>query len=105
MSHAEVLERRLQYKYTGMPLNPGRIHLCENCALRGSEFLRKLKKLGRRRGVAVSLDPQHGDGSHGRVYYGAAFTTLKDRKKEIGRGLLHEMCSELGIGEKDLEGR
>jgi hypothetical protein len=52
--------------------------------LRGSEFLRKLKKLGRRRGVAVSFDPQHGDGSHRR---------------------LHEMCSELGIGEKDLEGR
>jgi hypothetical protein len=50
--------------------------------LKGSEFLRRLKKLGRRHGVAVSFDPKHGDGSHGRVY-----------------------CDELGIGERDLEGR
>jgi mRNA interferase HicA len=73
--------------------------------LKESEFLRKLKKLGRSRGVAVAFDPEHGDGSHGRVYYGAAFTTLKDRKKELGHGLLHQMCGELGIGERDLDGR
>ncbi len=86
-------------------MNPSRIHLCETNELKGSEFLRKLKKLGRRRGVPVTFNPQHGDGSHGRVYYGAAFATLKDRKKELGRGLLHEMCSQLGINEKDLEVR
>ena len=50
----------------------------------------------------VSFDPEHGDGSHGRVYFGSAFTALKDRKKELGKGLLHDMCIELGIDKKDL---
>jgi hypothetical protein len=68
----------------------------------GGEFLRRLRKLGRRSGIAVRFDPEHGDGSHGRFYFGPAFTTLKDRKKELGKGLLHDMCAELGIDKKDL---
>lgn len=68
----------------------------------GNEFLRRLKKLGKRNGVPVVFDPRHGDGSHGRLYYGTAFTTLKDRKKEIGVGLLRAMCAELGIDPKDM---
>jgi hypothetical protein len=68
----------------------------------GSEFLRRLRKLGRRDGIAVAFDPEHGDGSHGRVYFGSAFTTLKDRKRELGKGLLHDMCIELGIDKRDL---
>jgi hypothetical protein len=50
----------------------------------------------------VAFDPRHGDGSHGRLYYGSAFTTLKYLKKEIGRGLLQAMCAELGIDPKDV---
>ena len=61
-----------------------------------------MKKLGRRNGVVVSFDPEHGDGSHGRVYYGTAFAALKDLKKELGHGLLHHICRELGIDEKQL---
>jgi mRNA interferase HicA len=68
----------------------------------GNEFLRRLKKLGKRVGIRVYFDPTHGDGSHGRVYYGTAFTTLKDRRKELGRGLLASMCGELGIDPKEL---
>jgi mRNA interferase HicA len=68
----------------------------------GNEFLRRLKKLGKRQVVHVAFDPVHGDGSHGRVYYGTAFTTLKDRKKELGPGLLRTMCSELGVDPKEL---
>jgi mRNA interferase HicA len=56
----------------------------------------------RHRQVLVSFDPALGKGSHGRVCYGPACTTLKDLKKELGRGLLHEMCRDLGIDEKDL---
>ena len=70
--------------------------------MKGSEFLRRLHRLGGRKDVAVSFDPKHGDGSHGRGYFGTAFTTLKDRKKELGRGLLHGMCKELGIDPREL---
>ena len=38
-----------------------------------------------------------GKGSHGRLYFGEEFTTLKDRKKEIGADLLAKMCRDLKI--------
>lgn len=36
-------------------------------------------------------------------YLGTAFTTVKDRKKEIGPGLLKAMLKDLGLTEKDLK--
>jgi mRNA interferase HicA len=69
----------------------------------GNELERRIKKLGRRRRVAVSFDGGHGKGSHGRLYYGGRFTTLKDRKKEIGPGLLKAMLDQLGLTKDDLE--
>ena len=41
-----------------------------------------------------------GPGSHGTLYAGNRKTTVKDRKKEIGKGLLGKMLGDLGI-EKD----
>jgi mRNA interferase HicA len=69
----------------------------------GNEFERKIKKIGRRLGIAVSFDRGHGKGSHGRLYFGNRFTTLKDRKKEIGPGLLNAMLGQLGLTKRDLE--
>jgi mRNA interferase HicA len=69
----------------------------------GNEFERKIRKLGRKAGIAVSFDRGHGKGSHGRLYYGERFTTLKDRKKEIGPGLLNAMLAQLGLTKADLE--
>ena len=43
-----------------------------------------------------------GKGSHGRLYLGDEFTTLKDRKKEIGRDLLAKMCADLKIDPHEL---
>ena len=40
-------------------------------------------------------------GSHGTLYAGARRTTVKDRKKEIGKGLLHKMLTDLGIDRDD----
>jgi len=71
--------------------------------MNGNEFERKIKKLGRKRGIAVVFDSGHGKGSHGRLYYGNRFTTLKDRRKEIGPGLLHAMLAQLGLTKADLE--
>ncbi len=72
-------------------------------AVTGNEFERRIKKLGRKRGVAVSFDRGQGKGSHGRLYYGNRFTTLKDRKREIGPGLLNAMLGQLGLTKADLE--
>ena len=69
----------------------------------GSEFVRKVMKLARRRGVHASFDAGHGKGSQGRLYFGERFTTVKDRKKEIGPGLLKAMLDQLGLTKDDLE--
>jgi hypothetical protein len=71
--------------------------------MRGDEFERKVRRLGRRRGIAVILDRAHGKGSHSRLCFGDRFTTLKDRKKEIGPGLLNAMLDQLGLKRGDIE--
>jgi len=68
----------------------------------GNELLRKLNRLGRARGVQVRIDEERGKGSHATVYVGERFTVVKDRRKEIGPGLLHSMLRQLGLTESDL---
>ena len=45
-----------------------------------------------------------GKGSHARVYFGNRFAAMKDRRKELPKGLLRAMCRQLGIKPEDLEG-
>ena len=71
--------------------------------MNGNEFERKIRRIGRKRGIVVSFDSGHGKGSHGRLYYAGRFTTLKDRRKEIGPGLLSAMLAQLGMTKADLE--
>lgn len=71
--------------------------------MKGAEFLRKLKDMARKRGVQVSFDKKHGKGSHGTLYYGRRRTTLKDQKKEIGKGLLNAMLSDLGLTKDEFD--
>jgi mRNA interferase HicA len=68
----------------------------------GNELLRKLARLARARGVDLRIDQERGKGSHTTVYVGERFTVIKDRRKEIGRGLLHAMLRQLGLTERDL---
>jgi len=63
----------------------------------GAEFLKRLKRLGKKLGKAVWFDPVLGHGSHGMVYFGDKCTVIKDRKKEIGPGLLASMLRDLGV--------
>jgi mRNA interferase HicA len=76
--------------------------LCDTAIVKGSEFLRKLQRLARRRGVRFQYEPGLGKGSHGRVWLDTASTTLKDAKKELGAGLLRSMCRDLRIETRDL---
>jgi len=66
----------------------------------GKEFIRKVRKLARQTGAQVQLDRAQGKGSHQTLAYGARRTTVKSG--EIGIGLLHAMCKQLGIDPKDL---
>jgi mRNA interferase HicA len=68
----------------------------------GSEFIRKVKALGKKRSVIVTLDASRGKGSHQTLYYGAVFTVVRNPKDELKTGTFHAMCSQLGIKPNDL---
>ena len=68
----------------------------------GNEFLRKLRALGKARGFPVSIDAARGKGSHQTVYFGAAYTVLRNPKDELKTGTLHAMCTQLGIKANEL---
>lgn len=85
----------------GYPLE-NRTQVFDNEGTRGSEFLRKVKAVAKRKGLAYRWDPQRGVGSHGTLYLGDRFTVVKDLKKELGPGLLADICKQLGIRKEDL---
>ncbi len=69
----------------------------------GAEFIRRLRKLGRRRDILVMFSAERGKGSHGTLYYGSRFTVVKDRRKELSRPLVKAMCRQLGLTPGDLD--
>jgi mRNA interferase HicA len=76
--------------------------MSENTSVKGAEFERRVRKLARRTRVTCEFVASQGKGSHGRLYFGEEFTTLKDRKKELGRDLLAKMCRDLKIDAHEL---
>jgi hypothetical protein len=76
--------------------------MSENRSVKGAEFERRVQKLARRKKATCQFVADKGKGSHGRLYFGEEFTTLKDRKKEIGRDLVAKMCRDLNIDPHDL---
>lgn len=70
--------------------------------MRGDEFIRKVKALGKARKVTVKLDAARGKGSHQTLYYGSAFTIVRNPKDELKTGTYHAMCAQLGIKSSDL---
>ena len=66
------------------------VHICTS-NMTGDEFVRRIRRLGRERGIPVRFEVRKSKGSHGRLNFGDRFATVKDRRKEIGVGLLEAM--------------
>jgi mRNA interferase HicA len=71
--------------------------------MKGTEFLKKIRNLGRREGISVRLESKRGKGSHGTLYYGSRRTVIQDLKKDLPKGTLHAMLDQLGISLKELQ--
>ena len=69
--------------------------------MNGREFIVRVRKWARGRDLEVRFVASEGAGSHGTLYAGNRKTTVKDRKKEIGKGLLNKMIADLGIEKGD----
>ncbi len=68
----------------------------------GNEFIRKVKAIGRARGIGVRLNASRGKGSHQTLYFGTAFTVVRNPKDELKTGTFHAMCAQLGIRANEL---
>ena len=69
--------------------------------MNGRQFIATVRKWARSRNLEVRFVASEGAGSHGTLYAGERRTTVKDRKKEIGKGLLAKMLTDLGIDRND----
>ena len=69
--------------------------------MNGKKFISKARKWARKRDLKVRFVASEGSGSHGTLYVGDRKTTVKDRKKEIGKGLFDKMLADLGIAKED----
>jgi predicted RNA binding protein YcfA (HicA-like mRNA interferase family) len=70
--------------------------------MKGAEFVRRVQRLGRKRGTSVLWVAERGKGSHGLLYYGSQVTTVR-ALKEITKGALHGMLKQLGLKLVDWE--
>lgn len=71
--------------------------------MKGAEFLRKLQRLAKERGVTLRVDVGHGKGSHATLFYGSRRTTIKDRRQELTKGAVAGMLAQLGLRISDFE--
>lgn len=70
--------------------------------MKGSEFFKKLKALGRKQGIVVKIEQRRGKGSHSTLFYGKQFTIIRNLKDELKTGTFNAMLKQLGIKENDL---
>ena len=68
----------------------------------GNEFIRRVRRLGRKNGINVEFVARRGKGSHGTLYYGSRFTIVRNLKDELKKGTLHAMLNQLGLTQRDL---
>lgn len=70
--------------------------------MKGAEFLRRVRKLARRRGWEHKWRPGQGKGSHGTLYLNGRLTTVRYLKDDLKKGTLQAMLKQLDITLDDL---
>ena len=71
--------------------------------MRGSEFIRKMERLAKERGVECRVDRKRGKGSHVTLYYGTRKTTVRNPRDELKTGTFHAMLDQPGIHRNDIQ--
>jgi mRNA interferase HicA len=70
--------------------------------MRGNEFIRRVQKYAKARGVACEWHPELGKGSHGLLILGERRTVVRNPKDELKTGTLHAMLKQLGLLKHDI---
>ncbi len=69
--------------------------------MKPDEFLRRLRRLARRRGLELSEEP--GDGAHRKVRLGGRRTIVPMHKRDIPTGPWRAILKQLGLTPDDLD--
>ena len=64
------------------------------------DLIRRLRKRGRREGVAVDWDTARGKGSHGTLHYGTRRAVVP--QGELKTGTLRAILRQLGLDPEDI---
>lgn len=71
-------------------------------AMKGNEFIKRVKKLAKTRGAEVKVDRKRGKDSHVILYLGDKRATVRNPKDELKTGTLGAMLKQLGIKRDEL---
>jgi len=70
--------------------------------MKGIEFVKRVKALGKSRGIATELVKGRGKGSHCTIFYGDKRTHIPNLKNELKSGTLAAILRQLGLHLSDL---
>jgi len=70
--------------------------------MKGNEFIKRVKKLAKERGLAFEWCPDMGKGSHGTLFFGEKMTVVRNPKDELKTGTFHAMLKQLGLSADEL---
>ena len=69
--------------------------------MKGSEFINRVLKLARDRGIEARVDRKRGKGSHVTLYYGTRRTVVRNPRDELKTGTFHAMLKQLGLKKEE----
>ena len=70
--------------------------------MKGSELLKRIKKLGKIKGINVEHIQRRGKGSHTTIFYGRCFAVVPQLKDELKTGTYKAILKQLCINEDEL---
>ncbi|MEA5536971.1 type II toxin-antitoxin system HicA family toxin [Crocosphaera sp. XPORK-15E] len=76
--------------------------MSEDVRMKGSEFIRKIKKLAKKRGIEAYVDKKRGKGSHVTLYFGDRLTIVRNPSDELKTRTLKAMLKQLDLKENDI---
>ena len=78
-------------------------HICPILSsMTGNECMRKIRSLGRKRGVKGAFVPERGKESQETLYYGEKLTVVRNPQDELKTGTLHAVLTQLGLTLREL---
>lgn len=65
--------------------------------MKGSEFIRRVRRLAKARGLPCEWHPDLGKGSHGVLVLAGRRTVVRNPRDELKKGTLNAMLNQLGL--------